>query len=212
MEKFRDSMKEPLMYLIPDSMKEWVPVFHKIWRTDQKYRVIDITGLFEKKLQEQNKLDSVNQKIISGFLDKYGYPEAKQVGIIGTKAIRNVLQHSPLAMQEKYFPLMAEAYKKKPVVMGEYLGMLEDRINMRRNRQQYYGTQLIYYKNSYTLYPVVNVDSLDTYRKKMGFTWTTGEYLKQFDVKWEPEEYKKILPDLIMLYKVTDTIGLHFVK
>ncbi len=191
-------------------MKSWLPVFDTLIWSDQKFRDYDET-MFYNHRKEQHNIDSANQVIVSSFLDKYGFPPVTQVGLKGIFGISSVLQHSPTTMQEKYYPVMVDAYKKGNI-RGETLALLEDRINMHHHRKQYYGSQMARYQNHYTLYPVVNVDSLTVYRKRMGFLWTISQYLEMFNSKWDEDEYKKILPQLIELKKVTDTLGLHFVK
>src|SRR6187402_2649150 len=105
-------VEEPLMAFIPDSMKAWVPILKKVGDNDQKYRSINDPKLFKKNLAEQNKLDSENQIIVSKYLDKYGWPKMKMVGAFGKIAIFDVIQHAPLSMQEKYYPLLVKAVKE----------------------------------------------------------------------------------------------------
>lgn len=208
---FMDSLPEPLLSKIPDSMKKWLPILENVRKNDQKFRSISDPSLLEKNITEQKILDEANQKIIVDFIDHYGYPNQYQIGIKGMMAVNLVIQHSPLNMQEKYYWYMAEAYKKGNV-SGETFALLEDRINARNNRKQFYGTQLVMYKNKYTPYPLANIDSLYIYRKRMNLPWTMEYYLKTFKSEWDSTKYKETLPALIKYLRTTDSTSLHFTK
>ena len=37
-----------------------------------------------------------------------------------------------------------------------------------------------------------------------------SDYLKIMNVKWDINEYKQTLPELIKEYKISDTMGIHY--
>jgi len=150
--KLMGSVPEILFDQMPDSMKQWVPIFTKVWQDDQRYRSIEDQDMLHRYEKEQAILDSVNLETVTKFIDRYGIPNYQQAGFKVSQAIKIVIQHAPLSIQEKYYPAFVEAVKNKGYPSVN-LGMLEDRINMRNNRRQYYGTQLMQYKNKWTLYP-----------------------------------------------------------
>ncbi len=124
------------------------------------------------------------------------------------------LQHAPLKVQEYYLPVLRKAYEEKKLT-GDYLSIFEDRINCRNNKFQYYGTQVIYYKNKPVLYPVVNIDSVNIWRKRRGFISTIESYLKySFKQEFDKNAYIKALPKLIEFRKIKDTFWQdnHFFK
>jgi hypothetical protein len=188
--KFMDSMPEPLLKQIPDSMKKWLPVLETVRRNDQKFRSIEDPSLLEDNKEEQRILDRENLRIVDSFFNIYGYPSPKLIGIKAMIGLNMVIQHAPLEIQEKYFGYVCTAYVKGDVP-GETLALLEDRINARNHRKQFYGTQFFMYKGKQIPFPVVNVDSLYVYRKNMKMPWTMDYYLKMFKSKWDSVEYKK---------------------
>lgn len=102
---------DPYYSKVPDSMKRWIKVFSNVLADDQKNRIIGLKPTKEE-WKEQTQLDSENLIIVTGFVNKYGWPTKYDIGFIGQRAIGLVIQHSPLVVQEKYYPLLIKAYKK----------------------------------------------------------------------------------------------------
>lgn len=203
-DKFDFHKVKEVASIIPDSLKYLIPIFDTILCTDQKFRESNNLNLYLQNVTEQNKLDSINLIKVESIINKYGLLGFRQFGLKGNLAVTAVLQHSKLKVQEKYLPLVEEAYKKKNVT-GDFFAMFTDRINVKNNRFQKYGTQLKMYKNIYTLYPVVNIDSINIWRKEMKQI-SIEDYLKIFKTTFNREEYKKQLPELILHFKVKDTM------
>lgn len=198
-----------------DTFRKWFPVWDTVFVNDGKYR----RDIYLDSLAQQKKLDSINQAIVTGFLDRYGYPGKYQASSTGVYTIFIVIQHAPVETQEKYYPVFIDAYKKNnlPAIS---LALLEDRINMLRHRKQYYGTQHANYENEKSyLYPVVNPDSINAWRKAIGAKDKNGvgytiekEYKENYKEEWNIEQYKKDLPGLIKKFKVTDSPSIRFIK
>jgi hypothetical protein len=148
-------------------MKKCIPIFKNVLITDQKHRLIGY-GFTEEGLKEQITIDSLNLIVVTSYLDKYGWPAAFDVGFFGQRAVGMTIQHSPLKIQENYYPYLVEAFKRDSFLF-ETLALLEDRINVRNKRLQCYGTQLMNYKGKQVLFPVFEVDSLENRRKRIGF-------------------------------------------
>ena len=201
---------DPFESKVNDSMKHWIPIFKNVYTDDQKYRIVGY-NLTSEEWEKQNRLDSQNLKIVSDYIDKYGWPANTDIGFIGKRAVGMVIQHSPLKVQEKYYPYLVESFKKDKFLF-ETLALLEDRINMRKHRFQFYGSQIISYKGKSYLYPVANIDSIDIYRNQIGFQMPITDYFKLLNVNWNISDYKLVLPELIKEYKVSDTAGIHYVK
>ncbi len=120
-----------------------------ILRDDQRYRLkIDrIVNQFGYGSEQYNKLwetidhyDSLNLVIMISILDKYGWLGSEEIGREGNKAIWLVIQHAPLAIQEKYFPVMHTAVENGKASLM-HLAYLQDRILIRNGKKQLYGTQ-----------------------------------------------------------------------
>ena len=203
------TIPEPFIQRVPDSMKKWIPILRDVLADDQKIRMAGVIHYTKEEWNEQAALDSQNLKIVTSYLDRYGWPVIFDVGLIGQKAIGLIIQHSPLQIQEKYYPYLIKAYKRDTLLF-ETLALLEDRINMRNHRYQYYGSQVVPYKGKQTLYPVLNIDKIDSTRKRIGIKMPIGEYLKILNVEWDVTAYKQLLPALIKEFKVSDSSGIHF--
>jgi hypothetical protein len=53
----------------------------------------------------------------------------------------STLQHSNIKNQEKYLPIIRQAYKNGEIDSGK-LALLEDRVAIRQGKRQIYGTQV----------------------------------------------------------------------
>lgn len=143
--------------------------------------------------------DSINLVQVEKILSKKGWLGPKVIGYQGVGTIFLVIQHADLKTQEKYLPMMREANKK-----GEFesssLALLEDRIANRNGKLQIYGSQVSFDKSTqlYYLLPVEDPDNLDKRRAEMNLG-PISEYLSNWDIKWNIEEYKQKLPYYIEL-------------
>lgn len=103
------------------------------------------------------------------ILDKYGWLGKSKVGTKANQALWLVIQHAELATQETYLPML-----KKSVEQGESEGwhqaFLEDRILMRNNKHQRYGSQATWDKASgkMKIYPIDDVKNVNLRRAQLG--------------------------------------------
>lgn len=194
------NVKEFYLSSIPDSLKYLVPLFDSILCADQKFRENNNPNLFLQNIQEQNILDSLNYSRIGSIIDRYGILGRSDFGFKGNLAVRSVLQHAPLQIQEKYLPAVLDALDKNNLPR-DFVAMYLDRIDSRNKKPQKYGTQLRYNKGKYLLYPVLNFDSLNVWRKEMNLI-SIEDYFKIFKTEFSKESYKKQLPELERLFKV----------
>lgn len=138
-----------------------------------------------------NAKDLSNTKVVTEILDRKGWLGADSIGEQANSTLFLVIQHSDLATQEKYLPMMQEAAKNGKASTSS-LAMLEDRINMNHGKKQRYGSQLC--TNSQIavlgLFPVQNPDSLNTWRKEVGLQ-AIEDYLLHWNITWDLEKYKK---------------------
>jgi hypothetical protein len=181
-------------------IKPVVAVLDTVYIEDQKYRIgivelIKDSGMSSQAVRERLRLmhyaDSVNLLKIEKILDDYGWLGFDKVGRMGALTIFLVIQHSPLAVQQKYLPMMREAVKKKQAIAGN-LALLEDRVALQEGRKQIYGSQVgtdTVTRKNYLL-PLEDPDNVDARRAEVGLG-PLAEYLKSFDLVWDVEEYKK---------------------
>ena len=127
-----------------------------------------------------NLLDSINLLEIKQMLDAHGWLGPKQVGHRGNTTLWLVIQHADLATQEHYLPMMQAAADAGKASCGN-LAYLEDRILVRKNQKQWYGSQ--HYKpngSNVTLYfPVEDPDNLNDRRESMGLSPFSLELIEE---------------------------------
>lgn len=140
--------------------------------------------------------DSLNQIKVVRILDERGWLGPDVIGPTGNSALFLVIQHADIATQEKYLPMMRDAVKKGNA-QGSSLALLEDRVLMRNGKPQLYGSQIGRdpATGAYFLSALHDPDHVDERRASVGLG-TLAEYLKNWDMTWDVEAYKKQLPEL----------------
>lgn len=134
--------------------------------------------------------DSINRIKVRRILDTRGWlgPEVVHGG---SAALFLVIQHSDLDMQLQYLPMMREAAKKGKLLARD-LAMLEDRVLVRQNKKQIYGTQMK--RDSLTgkihLRDLIEPDTVDERRAAVGLG-PLSDYMSHWDLVWDLEVYKK---------------------
>ncbi len=151
----------------------------------------DIEG--DKKFILMREIDSVNLIEIESIIKNYGYPSKLLVGEPANKATFYVIQHSDKI--DKYLPLMRKATENGELAKTS-MAMMEDRNLMYKGFEQVYGTQIKGQANKkgewiYFLWPLKNSDSINVWRKNVGFKQTIEEYVEEMDVEFK-------------LYKIND--------
>jgi hypothetical protein len=191
-----------------DSLKV---LLDSVWITDQGYRFkqMELQKKGETESEEYKKLilaikktDTINIKIITTIIDKYGWLGAEVIGDQGNQVLFTVIQHANLATQEKYLPIIREAAKEGKTLTSN-LAILEDRIALRQGKKQIYGSQVWLDTKTGNIYvqPMEDPENVDKRRIEVGLP-IMDEYLQQsFQIKWNIEEYKKNLPIVEELIK-----------
>lgn len=146
-----------------------------------------------KKIQEK---DSINLIKIQQILDTRGWLGADVIGRQGNSTLFLVIQHSDLAVQEKYLPMMREAVKKGNASPGS-LALLEDRVVLRQGEKQIYGSQIGQNSETgeYYVLPLEDPENVDQRREEVGLG-PLQEYISHWNLTWDVEEYNKKLPTL----------------
>nr|WP_321412988.1 DUF6624 domain-containing protein [uncultured Allomuricauda sp.] len=152
----------------------------------------DIEG--DKKFDLMDEIDSINILEIEKIVNEYGYPSKSIVGEPANKAVFYVIQHSKKI--DKYLPLIRKATENGDLSQT-YLAMMEDRSLMQQGRQQIYGTQIKGQANKegewiYFLWPIKNVDSINVWRKRVGFEQTIEEHLKDMSIEFKLYEISEL--------------------
>ena len=92
----------------------------------------------------------------------------------------DIIQHSDLALQERFLPVLAPLVASGEVP-GEAYGMMYDRVEIQHDRPQRYGTQFRCDGGKWRPYPIEDADHLEARRKAYGFLQTFVEYKAYFD-------------------------------
>ncbi len=143
-----------------------------------------------------NYRDSLNLIKASKILDTKGWVGKDVVGEEANKTLFLVIQHADLQTQQKYLPMMREAVKKGNA-SGANLALLEDRVALRQGKKQIYGSQIGRDKETkiYYVSPLEDPDNVDSRRAKAGLQ-PLADYVSQWQIKWDVEQYKKDLLSL----------------
>lgn len=107
---------------------------------DQRYRYS--TSVYDNNKSKQDSLDRVVQANMIKILDQFGYPGKDIVGEPFMNYASLMIEHGgALAYQEKYLPMVAEAYQKGQVDRTA-LSMLIDRVYWRKTGKQIFGSHI----------------------------------------------------------------------
>jgi hypothetical protein len=173
-----------------------------IYDEDQRYRrqmssVAKQHGWESKEMEElwrvAGKADAANLKQVKMILEKYGWLGPKAVGEKGNSALFLVIQHADATTQAKYLPVMKAAYERGDA-KGSQLALLIDRVALSNGQKQVYGSQVMQdpKTNKYQLSALEDPDHVNARRAKMGLG-SIEEYLKQWDIVWDVEAFKKTM-------------------
>jgi hypothetical protein len=191
--------------VFPQRNEALIKQLDSIHHNDQVYRgqlehVQSTYGGDSKEMQalikKTNTSDSINFIKVEAILEKYGWLGAEVIGHEGNSTLFLVIQHSPLASQQKYLPMMRDAVSKGNAE-ARSLALLEDRVALRLGKRQLYGSQISWdmKTNEYYVLPLEDPDNVDKRRATMGLE-TLSDYISRFNMKWDVEQYKKDLPSI----------------
>lgn len=140
--------------------------------------------------------DSINLQKIIKVLDTKGWVGRDKVGPLANQTLFLVIQHADIKTQQKYLPMMREAVKNGNA-MGSSLALLEDRVALREGKKQIYGSQVgrNTKTNEYYVLPLEDPDNVDNRRREVGLQ-PISEYVKNWEINWDVESYKKALPEI----------------
>ena len=139
----------------------------------------------------QQRIDEENMAIMDSLLLQ-GLPAGLSADSYNTIWI--VIDHASLEKQEQYLPIVEQMSRDGLIGKDEY-AILCDRIAMKQNRPQRYGSQVVQFGSidamKLYLWPVETPAELDSLRASVGLS-PIAEYLNQvykesgIEVKYEP--------------------------
>jgi hypothetical protein len=129
-------------------------------------------------------IDSINLQQVELLIKKYGWLGKSFVGARGNNTIFLVIQHSDLATQEKYLPLLQKSVDEEESRPSD-LALLKDRVLMRQGKKQIYGTQIVFNKaGGQEFYPIEDEKNVNSRREKVGLQ-PIEEYAKLFGIDYK---------------------------
>lgn len=193
--------------------KNLVAKLDSIYADDQNFRlqIKDIEAKYgwdSKELKDHWKMgsekDSINLIKVRDILDTRGWLGADVVGEQGNTTLFLVIQHSDIKTEELYLPMMREAVKKGNAKASS-LALLEDRVALRQGRKQIYGSQINRDNKTqyYYVSPLEDPDNVDKRRAEVGLQ-PLADYLLNWNLTWDVEQYKKDLPVIMETWKETN--------
>ena len=141
---------------------------------------------WESLMKEMRTIDARNKELITAMIDQYGWPGKSLVGATGSLTAFLVIQHSDLATQLKYLPLMREAAAKGELAKSS-LALVEDRVLVGQGKPQRYGSQLRTNKDTgkTEFFPIEDEAHVDERRASVNLG-KLAEYAKLFGLEYTP--------------------------
>jgi len=135
--------------------------------------------------------DSMNEEEVIRIIEERGWPGTTLVGGKANLSLWLVIQHAPLETQEKYLPLLQESVKKGES-SGRHLALLEDRILVRNDKPQKYGSQIVPDKETgkQIVYEIEEPEYVDQRRAAVGLG-PLADYVKRWGIEWTVEQKEK---------------------
>ena len=133
-----------------------------------------------------NLEDRKNQERVIKIIDEHGWLGISQVGFLANNALFLVIQHAPIEIQEKYFPLLKESAEKGESALAD-MALMDDRIRMRRNQKQLYGSQTTVVNGKTYVWPIEDAQNVDERRKSVQLP-PLADYLKIGGLSYPKDE------------------------
>ena len=130
-------------------------------------------------------IDSTNQIVVEALINKYGWLERSIFGAGSNFVCYIVIQHAELDTQKKYLPMLMQSVadgESRPVD----LAYLQDRVLMRENKKQIYGSQVVLDTETggWKFSPIADEKYVNIRRKKIGLQ-PLEEYAKNFGIDYK---------------------------
>ena len=125
------------------------------------------------------------------IIEKHGWLGRSKVGGKANTALFLVIQHASLEAQEKYIPLL-QASVEAGESSGSHLALMQDRILMRKDQPQIYGSQVSYNPETGegSVFEIQDPEYVNQRRKAIGLG-PIEDYLKKWDIEWTVPQKEK---------------------
>ena len=133
-----------------------------------------------------NQEDKKNQERVIKIIDEHGWLGISQVGFLANNVLFLVIQHASVEIQEKYFPLLKDSAEKGESALAD-MALMDDRIRMRRNKKQLYGSQTTVVNGKTYVWPIEDAQNVDERRKSVQLQ-PLADYLKIGGLSYPQDE------------------------
>lgn len=154
---------------------------HELMRVQRAFIAEQRTELVDSivmLVEEEERTDSLNRVVVDSLLQN-GWPE--ELSEQSNQTIWLIIDHGDVEYQERYLPLIEQQAMRGIISLADY-ATLSDRVNVRRQRPQRYGTQTGYTQRdgeTFTyVYPIEDISKLDSLRLSVGLD-SMHIYLRQ---------------------------------
>ena len=154
---------------------------HELMSVQQAYiaeQRVELIDSIVMLVAEQDRADSLNRVAVDSLLQN-GWPDG--LSEQSNRTIWLIIDHADVEYQERYLPLIEQQAVRGTISPSDYATLL-DRVNVRRQRPQRYGTQTGYKQcddEVFTfVYPIEDIDALDSLRLSVGLD-SLHLYLRQ---------------------------------
>ena len=146
-------------------IRQELMILQRAFITEQRAELVDSIMMLSEAM---DSIDNLNRCIVDSLL-REGWPKGLSENSSNTLWL--VIDHADVDYQERYLPLIEQQVERGTISASDY-ATLVDRIDVRRQRPQRYGTQTGYTQRNDQffcyVYPVANVESLDSLRLSVG--------------------------------------------
>jgi hypothetical protein len=127
-------------------------------------------------------LDEAHQRRLEDIIDRIGWPTIALVGAEASQAAWLIAQHAPdLEFMERCLELMRRLSENS--IHPANMAYLEDRVLMRHDEPQIYGTQFLGSGDALHVYPIQDPERVDERRASVGLG-PFVEYEAQIRARW----------------------------
>lgn len=177
-EKYKEEIGEVWFNLYPDGDFDYALNLLKLEYEDQRSRSL-VFEYFESYGRESDEYkqqlkamaisDSLNVIKLEKLIEINGWPVVSRVGESQVSSAFTILLHANLETKKRYLPFIQESVAEGELPKRAFAYFV-DKMKTSEGKDQVYGTQLKFNESrgQYELYPLEDVDRLNTRRFEMG--------------------------------------------
>jgi hypothetical protein len=143
----------------------------------------------EELVARMGRQDAANQAALESLVSTRGWPTLDKVGTEGVLTAFLVVQHADLPFQLKYASKVEHSASVGDIPKSNY-ALFVDRLAMRQNKPQVYGTQIRIQGGVASLHQIENEEEVDKRRSEVGLG-PICQYLDRFKAAYGTIAFSK---------------------